>query len=40
MWAYVVFDIAIVIGVYYVLRVKKGNAFQGLFTRRKRAKKN
>ncbi|KAG7293979.1 hypothetical protein NEMBOFW57_004040 [Staphylotrichum longicolle] len=40
MWAYVVFDIAVAIGVYYVFRVKKGNAFQGLFTRLKRAKKN
>ncbi len=30
-WSYVVFDIAVAIGVYYVFRVKKGKAFQGLF---------
>jgi ABC-type multidrug transport system permease subunit len=39
-WAYVVFDIAVAIGVYYVFRVKKGKAFQGLSTRFKSAKKN
>ncbi len=39
-WAYIVFDIAVAIGVYYVFRVKKRKAFQGLFTRFKSAKKN
>ena len=39
MWAYIVFDIAVAIGVYYVFRVR-GKGFQGLFTRFKKSKKN
>ncbi|KAL2142841.1 hypothetical protein VTI28DRAFT_672 [Corynascus sepedonium] len=35
MWAYIVFDIAIAISVYYLFRVK-GKGFQGLFKRFKR----
>ncbi len=39
MWAYIVFDIAVAIGVYYVFRVR-GKGFQGLFTKFKKSKKN
>jgi len=35
MWAYIVFDIAVAIGVYYVFRVK-GKGFKGLFSKFKK----